>query len=235
MHVHPRAATAAIAHPCRALPRWARRMAMLVLAFAAALPSSAWDAGLMHAAAQRLGPRALAAVGPLHEVLAAARAADDLVRLDLINRFFNQRIAFRPDAEVWAVEDHWTSPLEVLARGQGDCEDYAIAKFASLRAAGVARERLRLVYVRARLPGQPEDQPHMVLAYHAELGAEPLVLDNLQTEILPAGQRPDLTPVFSFNDEGLWQGTGSTRAGNPLARLSRWREAWSRTLDEGFR
>jgi predicted transglutaminase-like cysteine proteinase len=210
-------------------------MAMLMLALAAALPSSAWDAGLMHAAAQRLGPRALAAVGPLHEMLATARAVDDIERLGLINRFFNQRIGFRPDAEVWAVADHWTSPLEVLAKGQGDCEDYAIAKFASLRAAGVARERLRLVYVRARLPGQPADQPHMVLAYHPEPGAEPLVLDNLRHEVLPAGQRPDLTPVFSFNDEGLWHGTGSTRAGNPLARLSRWREVWGRTLDEGFR
>lgn len=235
MHVHPRATTAAHAHHRRALQRWARRLAVWVLAVAAVLPSSAWDAGQMHAAAQRLGPRALAAVGPLHEVLSAARAADDFERLHLINRFFNQRIAFRPDAEVWGVEDHWTSPLEVLARGQGDCEDYAIAKYASLRAAGVERDRLRLVYVRARLPGQAEDQPHMVLAYHAEPGAEPLVLDNLRPEILPAGQRPDLIPVFSFNDEGLWQGTGSTRAGNPLVRLSRWREVWGRTLDEGFR
>jgi predicted transglutaminase-like cysteine proteinase len=235
MPVHHRATTAGHAHPRHSLPRWSRRLGTLVLAFAAALPSSAWDAGLMHAAAQRLGPRALAAVAPLQEVLATARAADDVERLGLINRFFNQRIGFRPDAEVWAVADHWTSPLEVLAKGQGDCEDYAIAKFASLRAAGVARERLRLVYVRARLPGQTEDQPHMVLAYQAEPGAEPLVLDNLRPEVLSAGQRPDLTPVFSFNDEGLWQGTGSTRAGNPLARLSRWREVWGRTLDEGFR
>jgi len=208
---------------------------MLMLAAAAALPSSAWDAGLLHAAAQRLGTHALAAVGPLQEVLAAARAVDDLERLQVINRFFNQRIVFRPDTEVWGVEDHWTSPLEVLARGQGDCEDYAIAKYASLLAAGVSRERLRLVYVRVRLPGQAEDQPHMVLAYHAEPGAEPLVLDNLRPEVLAAGQRPDLTPVFSFNDEGLWQGTGSTRAGNPLVRLSRWRSVWARTLEEGFR
>lgn len=235
MPVHHRATNPGHAHPRHSLPRWSRRLGTLVLAFAAALPSSAWDAGLMHAAAQRLGPRALAAVAPLQEVLATARAADDVERLGLINRFFNQRIGFRPDAEVWAVADHWTTPLEVLAKGQGDCEDYAIAKFASLRAAGVARERLRLVYVRARLPGQTEDQPHMVLAYQAEPGAEPLVLDNLRPEVLSAGQRPDLTPVFSFNDEGLWQGTGSTRAGNPLARLSRWREVWGRTLDEGFR
>jgi predicted transglutaminase-like cysteine proteinase len=235
MHVHPRATPAELAHPCRARQGWIHRVALPVLAVAAALPSIAWDAGLMHAAAQRLGPRALAAVGPLHEMLATARAVDEAERLRLVNRFFNQRIAFRPDAEVWGVEDHWTSPLEALAKGQGDCEDYAIAKYASLRAAGVPRDRLRLVYVRARLTGQPEDQPHMVLAYHSEPGAEPLVLDNLRPEVLAAGQRPDLTPVFSFNDEGLWQGTGSTRAGNPLARLSRWREVWGRTLDEGFR
>jgi len=43
-------------------------------------------------------------------------------------------------------------------------------------------------------------------------------------EVLPASQRPDLTPVFSFNDEGLWQGTGDAPAGDPLVRLSRWRE-----------
>ena len=61
-----------------------------------------------------------------------------------------------------------------------------------------------------------------------------MILDNLQPDVLPAAQRPDLTPVFSFNDEGLWPGTGSTRAGDPLARLSRWREVWSRARDEGF-
>jgi predicted transglutaminase-like cysteine proteinase len=212
-----------------------RRMAMLVLAAATALPSSAWDAGLMHAAAQRLGPRAMAALGPLHELLSAARAADDGQRLQLVNRFFNQRIEFRPDIEVWGVEDHWASPLETLSRGQGDCEDFAIAKYASLLAAGVGRDRLRLVYVRALLPDTRGPQPHMVLAYHPEGGGEPLILDNLRPEVLPAGERPDLTPVFSFNDEGLWQGNGATRAGSPLARLSRWREVWGRTRDEGFR
>jgi hypothetical protein len=75
----------------------------------------------------------------------------------------------------------------------------------------------------------------MVLAYDAEVGAEPLILDNLRPEVLPASQRPDLTPVFSFNDEGLWQGAGNAPAGDPLLRLSRWREVWRRTQEEGFR
>jgi predicted transglutaminase-like cysteine proteinase len=99
----------------------------------------------------------------------------------------------------------------------------------------VARQRLRLVYVRAMLPETGLAQPHMVLAYDAEVGAEPLILDNLRPEVLPASQRPDLTPVFSFNDEGLWQGTGNAPAGDPLLRLSRWREVWRRTQEEGFR
>jgi predicted transglutaminase-like cysteine proteinase len=211
-----------------------RHLVMLALAVAATVPAVAWDATRMQAAAQRLGPRALAAMGPLQALLSAALAADDGERLLRINRFFNQRIAFRPDLEVWGAEDHWASPLEALAQGQGDCEDFAIAKYASLLAVGVPRERLRLVYVRAVLPGQQGAQPHKVLAYQAGIGADPLILDNLQPEVLPAAQRPDLTPVFSFNDEGLWQGTGSTRAGDPLARLSRWREVWSRAQGEGF-
>jgi hypothetical protein len=85
------------------------------------------------------------------------------------------------------------------------------------------------------LPGQSVAQAHMVLAYHPQPGSEPLVLDNLRTEVLPASQRPDLTPVFSFNGEGLWNGTGGESAGDPLVRLSRWREVWAKTREEGFR
>ena len=47
-------------------------------------------------------------------------------------------------------------------------------------------------------------------------------------------KRPDLTPVFSFNSEGLWQGTGSTSAGDPVSRLSRWREVIAKARAEGF-
>jgi len=32
----------------------------------------------------------------------------------------------------------------------------------------------------------------------------PLVLDNINKRILPANQRKDLKPVYSFNGEGLW-------------------------------
>jgi predicted transglutaminase-like cysteine proteinase len=160
---------------------------------------------------------------------------DDEKRLALLNTFFNRRIFFREDAEAWGQVDYWASPLETLIRGQGDCEDYAIAKYFSLLAAGVDPARLRLVYVRATLgpPAGPQ-QAHMVLAYYEDPQAEPLILDNLVPEVLPANRRRDLVPVFSFNAQGLWQGTNGAGAGDPLARLSRWREVVSKARDQGF-
>jgi predicted transglutaminase-like cysteine proteinase len=133
------------------------------------------------------------------------------------------------------MEDYWASPLETLQQGRGDCEDFAIAKYFSLLATGVPAAQLRLVYVRLQLggPGGPS-QAHMVLAYYADAQAEPLILDNLVTEIRPASRRPDLTPVFSFNSEGLWQGNGGPRMGDPVERLSRWREVLSKARAEGF-
>ena len=74
----------------------------------------------------------------------------------------------------------------------------------------------------------------MVLAYYAQPGAEPLILDNLVGEVRAASRRPDLTPVFSFNSEGLWQGAAGAAAGDPTVRLSRWREVLAKARAEGF-
>jgi len=196
----------------------------------------AWDAERMIATAQRLGPYALSAVQALHLTLRAVQRLDELEQLNEINQFFNRRIEFRDDIVVWGEHDHWASPLESLARGQGDCEDFAIAKYFSLLALGMPSAKLRMVYVRAQLggPGGPT-QAHMVLAFYASPGAEPLILDNLITEVRPASRRPDLQPVFSFNSEGLWQGVGAQSAGDPVARLSRWREVLAKARAEGFR
>ena len=60
------------------------------------------------------------------------------------------------------------------------------------------------------------------------------MLDSLIGEIRPASRRPDLVPVFSFNSDGLWQGTGAQSAGDPVARLSRWREVLVKARSDGF-
>ena len=186
-------------------------------------------------AAQAHGPQAVAAARALQAVLSGVTGQDESAKLAAINQFFNRRIVFGSDPEVWGQADYWASPLEMLGKGRGDCEDYVIGKYFSLIAAGVPIGRLRLVYVRATIGGPGgEVLAHMVLAYYAAPGAEPMILDNLIGDIRPASRRPDLEPVFSFNGEGLWQGVGAQSAGDPVARLSRWREVLEKARAEGF-
>lgn len=203
--------------------------------FLTAALSWAFESDRMLAAAQRMGPQAQAGALALQATLAAGAALGEEARLAAVNQFFNRRILFRDDTEVWGQTDYWASPIELLAKGQGDCEDFAIAKYFSLVATGVPAAKMRLVYVRAQIGGPGgTPQAHMVLAYYPQPLAEPLILDNLVSEVRPASRRPDLVPVFSFNAEGLWQGTGATSAGDPAARLSRWRDLLAKVRAEGL-
>jgi len=192
----------------------------------------AFDAVRMQDAAEHIGPQAAAAVPALQGLLRDSSSLEDAAALVAVNAWFNRRIVFRADIEVWGLQDYWASPLELLDKGQGDCEDYAIAKYFSLLASGMPANRLRLVYVRLLQGG--DSQAHMVLAYYARPSAEPLILDSLVDELRPASRRPDLTPVFSFNGEGIWHGTGPQSAGDPLARLSPWRKVMAKAKAEGF-
>ncbi len=222
---------ARIAH---ALRRCGASFVLAVLGFTMLAPR-AWDADTMLRAAQAQGPQALSGAKALQGVLAVLAGQDEHAKLLAINQFFNRRIVFASDAEVWGQTDYWASPLETLAKGHGDCEDYVIGKYFALLAAGVPVAKLRLVYVRATIGGPGgEVLAHMVLAYYASPGGEPLILDNLIGELRPAARRPDLEPVFSFNGEGLWQGVGAQAAGDPVARLSRWREVLAKARAEGF-
>jgi hypothetical protein len=74
----------------------------------------------------------------------------------------------------------------------------------------------------------------MVLGYYPSPDAEPLILDNLIGDILPASRRPDLQPVFSFNSAGLWIGGASRSSADPTARLSRWSRVLERMQTEGI-
>lgn len=71
------------------------------------------------------------------EALAVAtRALDFNRRIAFINVEVNQRIAYAADPESAPGADVWSTPCETLARGTGDCEDFAITKFFLLLASG---------------------------------------------------------------------------------------------------
>lgn len=208
---------------------------LLWLLFLLAQPGQAWDPDRFVQAASKYGPHTVSEAKALMSAMNELATQDEEARVRGVNQFFNRRIEFRDDIEVWGQVDYWASPLELLSKGQGDCEDYAIAKYFTLIALGVPGPKLRMVYVRA-LVGGPGGVvlAHMVLAYYPTPDATPLILDNLVGEIRPASKRPDLVPVFSFNAEGLWQGVGATTAGDPLARLSRWRDVLNKAKQEGL-
>lgn len=172
------------------------------------------------------------------QLISSLKSAKPERKLQSINQFFNRKLLYAEDIDIWGQSDYWATPLQSLARGKADCEDFVIAKYFSLRSAGLSDQQLRFVYVRAKIGGEYSaiSQAHMVLAYYASGDAEPLILDNLITDIRPASRRPDLSPVFSFNALGIFAGTNANArpASGGISRLSRWQELLERTQREGF-
>lgn len=142
------------------------------------------------------------------------RDEDEETKLRQVNDFFNRQVRYLSDEQHWGQKDYWASPYESLTTHGGDCEDYVIAKYYTLKELGVEVEKLRITYVKAlRI-----NQAHMVLTYFPTPDAIPLVLDNLIKGIYSASRRTDLEPVYSFNGSGMWlermKGQG-IRMGNP--------------------
>ncbi|MBL8397208.1 MAG: transglutaminase-like cysteine peptidase [Candidatus Accumulibacter sp.] len=200
----------------------------------ASLDLQGWETLLV----ARFGPARVVLLNDWYQLITASKGWSEEYKLQRINDFFNKNISFDDDRSIWQQSDYWATPLETIGQGRGDCEDFAIAKYFTLRMTGVPLSKMRLIYVKARLmtPVGESQQAHMVLAYYARPGAEPLVLDNLQSSIQPASRRHDLRPVFSFNSEGVFAGVSGTEkvsAGGP-GRLSRWEDLLRRARAEGF-
>jgi predicted transglutaminase-like cysteine proteinase len=159
-------------------------------------------------------------------------------KLKRVNEFFNRHIAFVENRDVWGRDDYWATPLETMIKAKGDCKGYVIAKYFALLELNVPIKQLRLIYVKAQIGG-PESslqQAHMILAYYSTPEAEPLILDNLITDIRPASRRTDLLPIFSFNSEGLFVGVagGATVGPGGVGQLSSWADLLRRVHAEGF-
>lgn len=181
----------------------------------------------------RYGEEAYQNVMRLNELFAQIGGASEMTKVNMVNDFTNQHVLFVDDINLWGVEDYWASPLETFGKGAGDCEDFSIAKYTLLKKLGVSQDKLRLTYVRARMPSG-NIRPHMVLTYYATPTSDPLVLDNLNFELLPASRRGDLAPVFSFNDKGLFVANNpNMRAGSP-SNISKWRDVLTRMRQDGL-
>lgn len=120
---------------------------------------------------------------------------------DTLVRSVNELVNSYPyieDKRNWGKTDYWQTPDEFLARG-GDCEDFAITKYAMLEALGVPEEQLRVTVVYDK----DKSIPHTLLTVHD--GGEVLVLDNQTPEIRgkDAGER--YQPLYSINRHAWWR------------------------------
>jgi len=161
----------------------------------------------------RYGEQAKARFLALEHLVNEAAALPEKEKLRRVNDFFN-KVRWMNDLQVWGQEDYWATPLEFLGRNQGDCEDFVIAKYTTLKRLGVADEKLYLTYVEAL----NYRQKHMVLSYYETPRSVPLILDNINFKVLPGTQRTDLRPIYSFNGESLFlakeQGLGKRIPGS---------------------
>lgn len=131
------------------------------------------------------------------DIVDAAKAREGRARLGAINRAVN--LAIRPvsDLAQYGQIDVWASPLATLARGAGDCEDYAIAKFVALRRAGVAPDDLRIVIMHDPVRGED----HAIAA--ARLDGRWLMLDNRRMAMVEDVQLTNYHPIFLIDSEGV--------------------------------
>jgi predicted transglutaminase-like cysteine proteinase len=155
------------------------------------------------------------------------RALSDRQKAVLVNDFMNIT-PFKSDREHWGKEDYWATPIEFLSTNGGDCEDYSIAKYFTLRALGMSDEKLQITYVKEI---RVYNEAHMVLAFFQNLDAEPEILDNINKTLQPASSRTDLVPVYSFNGSGLWLAKEQTGRGQSVGsadRIGHWKDLQGR-------
>ena len=120
-------------------------------------------------------------------------------QLEQVNRYANAR-DYVLDIDNYGVEDYWAIPREFFARG-GDCEDYAITKFFSLRWLGFPADELRIVIVQdtnLRIP-------HAVLAVGK--ADDILILDSQAQKVVSQHDIVHYAPVYSINEFHWWMHT----------------------------
>ena len=165
-------------------------------------------------------------------LVVAAHALDFDRRIAFVNVEINQRIEYAADPESAPGADVWSTPCETLARGTGDCEDFAITKFFLLLASGSPGHGVRLLYARQRrLDLLAAPVPHLVVLAGWPL-VDPLVMDCITPLLLALSRRDDLQPVFSFDQSAVWQRVDAVPISSKRSGIRTWRTTLARTRQQ---
>lgn len=124
------------------------------------------------------------------------KGARQIDQLKTVNNFINQW-RYRTDSYNYKTSDYWASPAEFFSRS-GDCEDYAIAKYVTLRQMGFSADQLRLVVVKDVKRGLA----HAVLAAYVD--GDVFILDNVTSEVRSQTVVTEYAPYYSVNEQARW-------------------------------
>jgi Predicted periplasmic protein len=122
-------------------------------------------------------------------------------KLRVINGFFNNWPS-KSDMAIYGKTEYWATPEEMMQKGAGDCEDYAISKYLALRYLNWPAKDLWLVLVLDK----KKRTHHAVLA--ARYGSTTFILDNLSKPrylLIPEDTyMRGYTPFYAINEQSSW-------------------------------
>ena len=119
-------------------------------------------------------------------------------KIAAVNSYINNSIAYNPDSMVWNRSDYWAAPGETFAKGEGDCDDYAIAKFFSLKMLGFKENDMRIVILR----DSRKNEIHAVLSLNYK--GTNYILDNQSEYVVQDNQISYYQPIYSLSEKGYW-------------------------------
>lgn len=117
-------------------------------------------------------------------------------QIEAVNAYLNA-FKYIEDKDNYGKDDYWATPVEFLQRG-GDCEDFAIAKYISLRQLGFSADELRVAIVEDKI----KNIPHAILIVYADEGN--FVLDNQNKQVRAMEAVNRYLPIFSINTTSWW-------------------------------
>jgi predicted transglutaminase-like cysteine proteinase len=119
-------------------------------------------------------------------------------KIEAVNDYMNKE-KFIPDSKNYGVSDYWATPMEFLAHGGGDCEDYAVAKYISLRALGFGQNEMRLAIVYDKVMRMP----HALLIVYSDNEAK--VLDSQNPAVMDSAEITRYKPIYSISQVAWWR------------------------------
>jgi predicted transglutaminase-like cysteine proteinase len=122
-----------------------------------------------------------------------------LAKMEAVNKYINDKIVYTPDIKVWGKSDYWASIAETFTKGEGDCDDYAIAKYFTLREMGFKDEDMRIVV----LKDKAINEIHAVLSVNVD--GQFYILDNQFKDVKADYAITSYEPIYSINEQNWWR------------------------------